>query len=309
MSSRTVLIIGLAFAIAAAVLIIALVIYNAFTLEHETCPQFISYPVSVTPAPKIIWTYWKGDKLPLVVQKCVDSWRQHHPDYTVIVLTPNNLSQYTSVKPADIPWNTSATRESDIVRINVLAEHGGIWSDASILLLSPVPMLAENKLDTFEFVGYNIRAFQHTWCPIIENWWFGTRPKGRFISIWRDAFMGTLDPDNIKNASVAKKLWLMKARGVNFQKLPYCARNYLYMHVAAQYVLQKLLTRQEIAANMLLSEAEQGPLKYLEDHKWNSIKAVEAIVKGKYNTGVFKMRGSERKVMQQKKYEAWVKNL
>ena len=90
----------------------------------------------------------------------------------------------------------------------------------------------------------------------------------------------------------------MRARGVNCQKIPYCIRNYLFIHVAAQYVLQKLLTQEEVKDTVLLEAAEDGPLKYLTDNNWDSKKAVEALINGKYMNGMIKLRGCERKALE-----------
>jgi hypothetical protein len=311
-SSRTGYIVGISFVTAVLVVAIVLGLYYGLRVGTKYPAEALMKqgplpPLSTAPAPKTIWTYWNSATLPRTVQKCIASWRRHHPDYKIVILTPDNVHQYTSVQPDKIPWNKSAARESDIVRIHVLAEHGGVWSDASMLLLSPIPFLTENALDHVEFVGYHIKHISGKQgpTPLIENWWFATRPQGRFITLWRDAFMGVHEPPAVKNASITKRLKFMHARGVNSQAICIFARNYLFMHVAAQYVLQKLLPVEDVSANMRLLKAEDGPFRYLVEHGWNSAKAVQALHNGAYTEGMFKLRGSERKIAEESHHAMW----
>jgi hypothetical protein len=90
--------------------------------------------------PKIIWLLWFDgwDKVTneviLGVQK---SWKFYNPDWRVILLDRVNLSDFV-----DIPYlwreDIQVQAKSEIVRLSLLAKHGGVWADASMLCLAPL---------------------------------------------------------------------------------------------------------------------------------------------------------------------------
>lgn len=106
--------------------------------------------------PRIVWAYWDGDVPPLVA-KCIESWKKHNPTYKIIVLNKGNLSTYLpQVDFASMKHvNDSVQRFSDFVRVHVLAEHGGIWIDASTICQAPLDWIQQIQHEKdVEFVGY-----------------------------------------------------------------------------------------------------------------------------------------------------------
>ena len=239
--------------------------------------------------PKIIWTYWNSDDVPEFVHTCVGTWKRHHPDFDIRVLTPRMLPTVLDFDVKTVPWNDSPTRESDIVRMNVLQRFGGVWSDASILLTNRYPFVAEMERPHADFVGYYIDDFTtDERYPVIENWLFATAPRGVFITAWRDAFM-----DPTLGLSIDNRLNAMLSRGVDVQNIAYL--QYLFMHVCAQFVLQKVLTPHQRQRVLRLTKAEDGPLKYLADNAWDSAAAVRDMASCFGSHGaVYKIRGLER---------------
>ena len=93
--------------------------------------------------PKTIWTYWNQSGLDPFVQQCVDSWRRQCPDHQVIVVTPENLGQY--VASGDLPAafaELHPTKQSDWLRLYLVAHHGGYWFDATTLLTAPLDWMS-----------------------------------------------------------------------------------------------------------------------------------------------------------------------
>lgn len=92
-----------------------------------------------------IWVFWwQGyENAPVLVKKCIDSVRKNAGTHTVILLTKDNWQTY-----ADIPeyiikkvseGNISLTHFSDILRMALLADHGGLWLDATIFISQSIP--------------------------------------------------------------------------------------------------------------------------------------------------------------------------
>ena len=93
--------------------------------------------------------------------------------------------------------------------------------------------------------------------------------------------------------SINDRVMVHKKAGVDFQRID--APNYLYIHIAAQAVLQKRMPLQDIAATMLFLKAEDGPYKYLVNHKWDGQAAVKALMTAPDTLPpIHKLRGSER---------------
>lgn len=108
-------------------------------------------PASKTAQPNApIWTcWWQGEKnAPPTVQDCWDSIRRQAPDHPLIILNRQNYTQYCTF-PEEIRHKfdldlISPQLMSDYVRTTLLAQHGGLWVDATIFADKPIPELVFN---------------------------------------------------------------------------------------------------------------------------------------------------------------------
>ena len=91
--------------------------------------------------PKKIWIMWlQGlEQAPRVVKECYKTWATLNPDWEVIFLDETNLSHYIDLNPftAKQPLMEKAAL-SDIVRAKLLAQHGGVWVDATCYCRKPL---------------------------------------------------------------------------------------------------------------------------------------------------------------------------
>ena len=139
------------------------------------------------PIPQIIWSYWHQEDQPLIVQKCVDTWRRYNPDYTINVLHAGNIGEFL---PADqLPdafFTLKEFRKADWLRVALLQTYGGIWLDASIVLTQPLDWVMDlQQKHHSEFVGFYIDRFSiDKQSPVIENWFMASSPQSGFISDW-----------------------------------------------------------------------------------------------------------------------------
>lgn len=91
-----------------------------------------------------IWTmWWQGEEaMPEEARICLASMRKNSSGHEVVVVSKNNLGDYVEL-PAHIREKIgreiSYTHLSDIVRVMLLQEHGGLWLDACFLCASPIP--------------------------------------------------------------------------------------------------------------------------------------------------------------------------
>jgi mannosyltransferase OCH1-like enzyme len=127
--------------------------------------------------PKIIWSYWDNPEVPDFVTKCRKNWVKFAPNYEIRYLNKNNIENYITNMPEN--WqNLPPYRQADILRLKLLEKYGGIWMDASILLL-------ENP---DKFVGDDITLFitpiTTNADPIYENWFIASTPNNEIIKKW-----------------------------------------------------------------------------------------------------------------------------
>lgn len=85
-----------------------------------------------------IWVFWwQGmDFAPEIVRICVESIRKNAGEHEVIVVDAQNYRNYVQLPPYIEEKRErgiiSLTHFSDILRANLIAEHGGFWMDATI---------------------------------------------------------------------------------------------------------------------------------------------------------------------------------
>ncbi len=96
--------------------------------------------------PKIIHYCWFGGKdLPPEVLRCMDSWQQFCPDYKICRWDESNYDytrlRYTREAYQEKKW----AFVTDVARLDIVYQHGGIYLDTDVQLLKPLDDLLENK--------------------------------------------------------------------------------------------------------------------------------------------------------------------
>lgn len=252
--------------------------------------------------PKKVWTYWDGPR-DEVVDLCIDRCRRMNPGYDLTVLNRENVRSLVPELPAHLlshpNLNDSAARTADLVRCFVIAHRGGVWMDASIVCLRPFDDWLDRQA---QFVGFFIRSFtQQEANPVIESWFFASRPGCPFMEEWCREFTRLSE-----FKSVEEYIEHLKASGVFLQGIT--STSYLAIHCAAQKVMQQTLPG--IASELKLQPAEDGPFSYLDhpDVNWDSRKGVLHIAASRWDeadtdstttTPFFKLRGNERKALRE----------
>lgn len=100
---------------------------------------------------KKIWMYWdKGyDRSPDLVKHCIHSWKKHNKDWEFTLLDDTSYSSYADVRAYKRnPIKVQAF--SDILRIKLLSNHGGVWADATCFCTKPLDeWLFDSQQDGF----------------------------------------------------------------------------------------------------------------------------------------------------------------
>jgi Capsular polysaccharide synthesis protein len=83
----------------------------------------------------VIWIYgWSSDeKMPPYIGACISTVKQNS-GCEVIVVTRDDISQYLSYLPSCF-YNLRPNHQSDIFRVNILCEYGGMYVDADTIVV------------------------------------------------------------------------------------------------------------------------------------------------------------------------------
>lgn len=87
---------------------------------------------------KTIWILWlQGwEEAPWIAQQVRASWEIQNPTWNVELVSAHNLSQYVRIEYLHDGMTEAA--KSDCIRLHLMAEHGGVWADATLPCLQPL---------------------------------------------------------------------------------------------------------------------------------------------------------------------------
>jgi len=136
-----------------------------------------------------VWVCWlQGmERAPPVVQACFASVRRHVHDQEIVVVTAENFTDYVTL-PADLTekWKAGVithTHFSDVLRVALLAEHGGLWLDATVFCSRPVPAWI---IDVDLFVYRKLSPASTGRIAPMSSWLISANAANPIISLTRD---------------------------------------------------------------------------------------------------------------------------
>ena len=141
---------------------------------------------------KVIWMLWDGGPPPYVVQQVHQSWKCLNPGWDVIVLDRGSLRRYMDA--GKLKGTMSIQAKSDMIRLHVLNNHGGVWADSTMLCLRPLdswiwPYLTNSNATKYfmfgqGFCSWFIASEAHSeltsrWVALADEYWSNrTVPSG-----------------------------------------------------------------------------------------------------------------------------------
>lgn len=200
-----------------------------------------------------IWICWfQGmENAPELVQKCYNSVVNNNPNSEVIVITSENMSQYVTFPDYIIDkWKKGIithTHMTDLMRLELLINYGGLWLDATVLCTGKAP-------DYF----YNSELFFYQCLKP------GRDGHGNFISSW------------LINAKTNNKI-LMATRELCYEywKENNSMWDYFLFHDFMSIVLEKysidlgkIIPRDNATPHILLLRL----FDFYDEKMWNAIK-------------------------------------
>lgn len=185
--------------------------------------------------PKIIWAFWDSKEMPELVKICINNWKELHPDFEINILNNETIHTFLPNFPKLKDFNP--VFKSDLLRLSLLKEYGGIYLDASVFLNQRldqyISFYIENNLDllVFSSEGHpNEKKY-----PITENWFIISEKNNLFIEKWlfyvTEVFLSNDFESYFKKNETRK----MAYNSVNETK-----RDYFFSYMASQLVMREI---------------------------------------------------------------------
>lgn len=126
---------------------------------------------------KTIWITWfQGwDNAPDISQKCLESWKHYNPDWDIILLDNTNYKKYCNIDEVLPGLDTNNISLSDILRLFLLKESGGIWADSTLFCNKPLNTWIHDIKDSFLFTRKD---------RMIASWFIAAQSNSYIVDVW-----------------------------------------------------------------------------------------------------------------------------
>ncbi len=139
--------------------------------------------------PKIVWMFWlQGfDAAPPLAHTCIQSWERNNPDWSIRLVSESNVRDYLDPAFCDDLFSTDLPfrKIANIVRLALIARHGGVWADADCFCTCPlddwIHEAAGSGFFAFRFLESDYWLFAEN-VPLYQRWM--SRNTDRVMANW-----------------------------------------------------------------------------------------------------------------------------
>ena len=128
-------------------------------VSNENDSDLKSVYISEDTDSKIWFFWWQGvENMPTLVRKCYQSVLKNKGSREVCIITKDNYQEYTDFPAEELDKLASGritlTHFSDLLRFNLLKNHGGLWLDATMYITGSLDQVSLNN-GIFTNSGYS----------------------------------------------------------------------------------------------------------------------------------------------------------
>lgn len=127
---------------------------------------------------KIHYCWFGGNPLPDSAKKCIESWRKFCPDYEIIEWNESNFDVNCCNYVREAYQAKKWAFVSDVARLYIIAQNGGIYLDTDVEIVKPFDSLLENE----GFMGFESKEF------VALGLGFGAVEGNRLVQELADAY-------------------------------------------------------------------------------------------------------------------------
>lgn len=132
---------------------------------------------------KIIWSCWLNGEAqaPFLVRRCLDSWRDKNPSWDFRCLDAVTITRYIDiVSHIDLGRKgVTASSLTEILRLLLLHEYGGVWVDATTFCNEPL----DDWLPLAAGSGFFAFSQADNECPV-AGWLIAAQPGHELLTKW-----------------------------------------------------------------------------------------------------------------------------
>lgn len=215
---------------------------------------------NITTIPNIIWFFWDSTKKPDIVLATIARVRRLNPKHDIRVIDSSNLSHFIDTSFMDRK-DVSIQHKSDLIRLELLNAHGGIWCDATCIFNESFDWVHhESTSRNLDIIGYyRARDTIDDRFPILENWFLATPKNNRFIENWLK------EVRNVVFLGVEKYFSEIKHRS-DFSEIEQGSNRGSYHAV---YFAAQIAMRETDGFSGSFRRAEDSPYLYQEAINWD----------------------------------------
>lgn len=137
--------------------------------------------------PKVVWIFWADPILPAEVNACVSRIKKLNPSYQINLLDKNTINQYI-----DIDINNEKmplANISDLIRLKLLKNFGGVWLDATIIMNKPLDWFIDDNQNNIDLIAfYRETSTSNNAYPVLESWFLAAPKESHYINRWLENF-------------------------------------------------------------------------------------------------------------------------
>lgn len=131
--------------------------------------------------PRTVWLFWMQgwEQAPQVVKSCRDSWERENPTWRIVTLSGENFQTHAPWLAGESP-DSGLAGFSDRLRIELLAEHGGVWADSTVFCVLPLDdWLPSAVRNGFFFFSRPVSGWP------LASWFIAASPGNPIVVGWR----------------------------------------------------------------------------------------------------------------------------
>ena len=131
-----------------------------------------------------IWIcWWQGiEQAPEIVQICVESIKKYAGEHKVIIITDDNYTDYVKfpkwIQEKHKKGIISKTHMSDLLRLKLLGQYGGIWLDSTFSCTGSLESYFESPVWSIKRPDYRHSSVA---CGYFANYSFGCQTEYRIV--------------------------------------------------------------------------------------------------------------------------------
>ena len=132
----------------------------------------------------VVWFYWHQgwEQAPWFVKQNFLSWRLHNTAWKVVFLHKGNMEDYSGASRMVAPnaHRISVTALSDVLRLDLLANRGGVWVDATVLCRTPLDDWLPQAAAPSGFFAFRSRCADRD----LASWYMAAEAGNYLVRQW-----------------------------------------------------------------------------------------------------------------------------